>query len=87
MERHTLLEFKTPYQDKGIWPLREKARDTLPSKSLGSRTNPFSRACMVLLRPLDGGSNHLQIQKEGCGRARGPPALRKLVKAGSLHHL
>lgn len=33
---------------------------------------------MVLLRPLDGGSNHLQIQKEGCGRARGPPALRKL---------
>lgn len=33
---------------------------------------------MVLLRPLDGGSYHLQIQKEGCGRARGPPALRKL---------
>ena len=30
------------------------------------------------LAPLDGGSCHLQIQKEGCGRARGPPALRKL---------
>lgn len=30
------------------------------------------------LTPLDGDSCHLQIQKEGCGRARGPPALRKL---------
>lgn len=29
-------------------------------------------------RPLDGSSHHLQIQKEGCGRARGLPALRKL---------
>lgn len=30
------------------------------------------------LRPLDGSSCHLQIQIEGCGRARGPPAWRKL---------
>lgn len=79
MERHTLSRIKLPTKIKESYFCRREARDTLPSKSLGSRTNLFPPcACIVLLRPLDGGSSHLQIEKEGCGRARGPPALRKL---------
>lgn len=53
-------------------------RPEVSFKPLWSGTNLFPGACAVSLLPLDGGSCHLQIQKEGCGRARGPPALRKL---------
>lgn len=70
MERHTLSRIKLPTKIRNLTFAGGKPETRYLLNPWGQNQPLFPRACMVLLRPLDGGSNHLQIQK-GCGRAQG----------------